>query len=475
VYGIKHYGFALFYTITADTNLAVHYEKDITGFNCQTNVWHRDDGAGTIFTYGETEDITTINTEAEQDFWIGRNEGRLTNGMDTLLSDTPHSAKLRVRNITGINNIERSCYLHGSNIDAFGLYDKGSLSGAHVKDANSLKANNVVRGITAIDTKNTASTFGYYGQNNAVFKDLVARQLEGSLSRIIAVSAKVARTVSMSFDGGSVTNGATGFYLTNDTRLENLNVSNYEFINVRSGSQRAAVIDHDNNATMDIGKIKLENVTHTLDKSITGLLLQIKGYAFKNCDEVIMRGCTGVSRDSPFECAGVTYADIENCTFDVRSDQAEQAAFNAMRNDALFTASKFDFKVNLIGVLAAASNKTLSIRMFRRQEFGMVNCADYWSDMNIGFAAPDNTAYAENLVDLGDFNVHVSAYHNGDSIEFDYDGDANVTTNVVIVGSFFSNTDSTKHRVTAVGGPLTLITTSTTLIGGDISLRVTRL
>ena len=471
---VSHYGFALFYVMTPDTDQAVHKEIGVTGFNCQTNVWLRPEAGRTEFKYGESLRLSIINTEDEQLFWTGKNEGRYINGMDTLLSGPSHSTKHLIRSITGINNIERSCYLQGDNMDAFGLYDKGSTTCAHIKSAIEPKSNNIIRGITSIDTKSPAVNFSTYGQTNAVFQDLTIRQLPGSLQRVLPVGARVLGDLTYIFDGGVITNGAVGFYISNDTRLEKISVSNYNFINVFSSSQRASVFDHNDDAAMDTGEIRLENVRHTVDKNALPSELPNSTYAFKNCEEVYLSNCTGVSERLPFICDNVDYAEINKCNFEIRSGVTEENAFSRLDN-LLFVATKFDFVVNILGIISGGDNKIMAVRMVRKQVSGMVKCIDYWTEIEAGITPPSSESFYQVLANLTGYSFRVSAFRDGDSISFDYDGVAETTSNVVISGSFFSNAISADLRVFIDSGSLVLRTTSTSLTVGDINVKLVRL
>ena len=473
---ISHYGFSLFYMLTPDTSQAIHKESGIHGFNCQTNVFLRVEAGRLEFKYGESLDLSIINTDDEQLFWTGKNEGRVTNGMDTLLSEANHSTKHLVRNISGINNIERSAYLQGSNIDAFGFYDRGSLSGANVKSGVSLQTNNVIRGLTSIDIKNPSANLQFYGENNIFVKDVMSRQTEDSTVRVLSISDfGLSGDVTMTFQGGVITNGAVGFYLSNDYRIESLSISDYEFINVYQGSAgRASVLEYRTGDLLDIGKIQLENLVHTVDKGITGSQLPNASYAFKNCEEIYINNCTGVSGRIPFNCDNVDYAKITNCNFEIRSNVSEEAAFNVL-DDSSFVATKFDFVIDILGAFATADNKVLSVKVARNQETGMVKCIDYWTEIKAGLTPPSNATSFQSLVDLTGYSFRVSAFRDGDSITFDYDGIAAATSNVVINGSLFSNTSNSLFRVYINDGVVVLRTGSTSLTVGDISIRVSRL
>jgi len=115
--------------------------------------------------------------------------------------------------------------------------------------------------------------------------------------------------------------------------------------------------------------------------------------------------------------------------------------------------------------------------MRRLQQTGMVNCADNWAEINTSFTPPDNTAFSEPTVDVSAYSFRVSAFRGGDSIVFDYNGITGITSNIVVVGDLFSNTDSSLLRVLVSGldGSVKILTDSTSLTIGDISLQIERL
>jgi len=213
--------------------------------------------------------------------------------MDTILSEATHSVRHKIKNITGINCIERTCYLQGENIDAYNLYDKGSINGANLKGGASAK-NNIVHGITTIDIKGTPPLTYHDSQEHLVVKDVTIRQAFGSTSRSVGIGSSVKCT----FVGGLIENSASAFSISNTEALEEVSISDYYIKNVFQTGGGGCIVFTDGNS-IGVGKIDLTNVKHTVqdmphDDLSRGL------YYLVDCGEIVVRNCTGVSRNQPF-------------------------------------------------------------------------------------------------------------------------------------------------------------------------------
>lgn len=469
---VEHYGIGLFCMITFTDQKATRYEKNVVGFNNETNIY----STTGLFRSGKSSDIKIINTEAQKTYWIKKNAGVGLNGKNCILCESDATDLYEIDNITGLRAIEKSVYNTCKNSITRNINDIGCFSACTIKHKKTpgLKTGNVDGiGVTSKNPSNTVGVMDVYGWNEANFKDYE-----------ILLDARIATYPFMFDDVGKLTvnrmtikNAGCPIRFIGEEDCGVVKFLNSSFINC--WSQNTNMLFLRSGTTKNIDELHLINVMHSIENlsSFAGSSAEFSDFAapFDGVKKVYLDNVEAVSRVSPFKAGAITtYLKVINCRFTLYSNSTISNMWLAFINNAYVAkANEFDFSILFMS--STSTSTTYKVNFKKLKNDGIVNCVDYWNQVDIDYKVTGSGT--ANVAQFGDKSFKLTATYLQSQIEFVYDAVTKTVTQIFNVGGMFATTATANKISLSIDGTGMLIITigsSWTNPLGNLTIRLSR-
>lgn len=482
---IYMYGLGLGITLyTTDGEVVTHYEDNIKGYNVETLLWWRTLNAEpeAKFYSGSSSKISIINTGAQKDYWIGQNQGVLRNGKDVILDEADHTYRSIVSNISGSGIIERPVYNQSGTLTIDGVSTDNTGGGSAMlkyddPDTSKFKTNNVIRNVDHRGS-DAVTDIQIYGQDNSILEDFYYTRNNRSGRRSIELSR---RNKFLAIRKGTIENAAVGIYFASQdaaSKQVSVAIESLTFKNVYAGNAiNAPIVDFRDLAAdytfPTATDLRFSNITVENNEAVTAADMSNASYQFIKVDGLVLDNVQGWFSDVPFTTEGCANVKVINSYFTQLNSSSISGAITDMKSGGLWQANQFDFTVESI---QEAGNYPTSCKMrFKREtdSGAMVDCFPEWVSCEWEQEIPANTTIFENIP-LAEYTSRIVATIGDSRLEMYQDGAGLITTLVSNIGTLLSDTDLSKYRIYNDGGVLRIRTTSTTLSGGVLKVKIYR-
>ncbi|NUF85127.1 hypothetical protein [Acinetobacter seifertii] len=432
---VEHYGVGLFCMITFTDQKATRYEKNVVGFNNETNIY----STTGLFRSGKSSDIKIINTDNQKTYWIKKNAGVGLNGKNCILCESDATDLYEIDNVTGVGAIEKSVYNTCKNSITRNITDIGCFSAGTIKHKKTpgLKTGNVDGiGVTSKNPSNTVGVMDVYGWNKANFKDYE-----------ILLDARIATYPFMFDDIAELTvnrmtikNAGCPIRFTGEQDCGVVKFLNSRFINC--WSQNTNMLFLRDGTTRNIDELHLINVCHYVENLSSYLATAFSSFAapFDGVKKVFMDNVEAVSRISPFKPGTITsYIKVVNSRFTLfDSPTISNMWVGFISSSYTPKANEFDFSIQFIST--TVTSLTYSVNFKKLKDDGLVNCADYWNQVDIDYKVSGSSNI--NVAQFGDKSFKLTATYLQSQIEFVYDAVTKTVTQIFNVGGMFASTNT---------------------------------
>lgn len=463
---VVHYGLRIFYAYRSSNALATHFEKDIIGFNCETNVAIN---AGAGYLEGAADNVKIYNTAVQKSYYY--NMVNVTNvaGLDAMLVGGKHSGKFTANNIGGKNIIERSLYNQSGNAYLSNIDDDGSYSPLNTKGGEGIV---YVRGVTGRNTGSGGGKCPIYGFSYAEWSDFDIPDNPKTVNTCFTFAGGGEYVIK----NGTIRNLGTPFYLSTSggVGIDKITIENVVITNCFTSS-RANVWAPLTTLSGNLGELVFKNNVHDVGAAEPSEIFAT-AFDLKSVLKANIQGGSAVSSNYPFnasDCPDITVKDI---TFDVLSNTTLYNAFTRMENGVGFKANDFDFKVNFLKTTDVVKIKATA--RFQGFSESQINCTPSWSEMffSVPILATGNAARRLFKLDVYSFKAIVTFKQS--QLEFIYDAETEAITEIYNVGTGLA-TSTTAGKISvyvnASDGALVVNFGSGYALGsGELRIKLTR-
>ncbi len=469
---VEHYGIGLFCMITFTDQKATRYEKNVIGFNNETNIY----STTGLFRSGKSSDIKIVNTETQKAYWIKKNAGVGLNGKNCILCESDATDLYEIQNITAVNAIEKSLYNTCKNSLTRNISDSGSFSACTIKHKKTLglKTGNVVAsGISSVNPANAVGIMDVYGWKDARFEDFEIL-LD---SRVSTYPFQFDDIAKLTVKGLTIRNTGCPIRFLGDQDCGIVKIIDARFINC--WSQNTNMLFLRDGTTRNIDELHLINVNHSIENlsSFVGSSTDFSDFAapFDGVKKVYLDNVEAVSRVSPFKPGTITtYLKVTNCRFTLYSNSSISNMWVVFINSSYTPkANEFDFSVLFMSSTLTSLSYKVNFKKLKND--GLVNCIDYWNNVDIDYRVSASSIV--NVAQFGDKSFKLIATYLQSQIEFVYDAVTKTVTQIYNVGGMFA-TSNTANKISfsidATGMLIITVGTGWNNTAGNLTVRLSR-
>lgn len=260
--------------------------RDVVSYNCETNQYAKDNCSAFSF-----QSVSIVNELRDKGWFVGCASGKGSNGLDVIMSG---ASNCTMKNVRGVNSIERVIYSTGSDIVAENLYaeNTGGFKFVGKKGEGYKWSDNInVKGGKWIRTHSLDAIFNILKSNSTAHSSLV------NSSNFDIFQVYYAKNVSYSDLTAIDYTDSECSSVGNIYDCDSLSFSEWKFVNVRSARPLVYVTRSDPSRKINV---RLKNV-HLVNFGPVNTV-----------GEAVLAG----TRDDPSE--GVIVLTVENSTVDNR-------------------------------------------------------------------------------------------------------------------------------------------------------------
>ena len=432
---VNFYGVANFAIVDTVSSGAIHSEENINGYNAETGIYF----PANTWRSGNSKNINIFNNDLQKDYWINRDHavspiGR--NGKNCIMCEADHNISYVIDGANMVYGIEKSVYCTSINSVVRNTSDDKCFSMTTIKspkDAGVPKSaidgfNLICRNPT--NTVGVQDTYGWF---------------KGVLERVRIDNDVKSTTKPFVFsDLGHLTcknlfakNTGIPLYFADGNNISKLEVIDSEFIDCYDANLASLYFKAVGTKTID--ELALDNVRHYC-ADIGGVPvanIPAVGIALDGVVKFKFNNSRSFAKANPFSKSAVTtYIEVLNSKFILKNSSLISTMWNNLKSVSIPQANVFDFTVDFLTTDATVSRLKVDARFKKINDSGMVNCADYWSDINIGY--PVTVANGISLMTVGDKSFELTASFNDKMLKFYWDAVAKTITPVANLGGLFA-------------------------------------
>ena len=427
---VQHYGLGTFAVVKSNNSNAVHYERNVVGYNNETNIYNQ----VSTFRIGESSNIKIFNTTAQKAYWLKKNAGILTNGKNCVMCEADHTDSHLIEKCGGKNILERSVYNTSRNTIMRDTIDEGSATCAAMKHTKTIipSGEAYADGLRAYNITNTSAILDVYGFSKYTLKNFQLKNATKTSARAIYFT----NVGDVELKGGSIKNLGMPFYLVGTQNIGSISISDYEIVNC-SNSSEGSLWWRRSDATNSVQSLDMRNIKYSIESIVLADLANV-GMAFDGVISIKLNNVECISQQSPFiKGSTTTYLEAIDCRFKSVSASSYITLWNNLGGTYAPYANKFDYTVEIEST-TSTPKVAIKARFKKLNDSGLVKCHDYWSD--IDFSYPVTVANGLNLLTIGDKSFKCIASFGQAQIEFVWDAVTRNTVTIFNVGSKFSTT-----------------------------------
>lgn len=436
---VNFYGVAHFAIVDTVSSGAIHSEENVNGYNAETGIYFP---AG-MWRSGTSKNINVFNNDLQKDYWINRDRavspsGR--NGKNCIMCEADHNISYVIDGANMVYGIEKSVYCTSTNSVVRNTSDDKCFSMTTIKspkDAGVPKS--AIDGFNLIcrNPTNSVGVQDTYGWLKGVLERVRIENDVKSITKPFIFSDLGHLTCKNLF----AKNTGIPLYFAGGNNISKLEVIDSEFVDCYDANLSSLYFK--GAGTKTIGELAIDNVRHyCADISIVPVAnIPTVGIALDGVIKFKFNNSRSFAKVNLFSKSAVTtYIEVINSKFVLKNSDLISAMWNNLKTVTIPQANVFDFTIDFLTTNTTVSGLKVDARFKKINDSGMVNCAEYWSDINIGY--PVTVANGISLMAVGDKSFELTASFNDKMLKFYWDAVAKTITPVANLGGLFATTQT---------------------------------